>query len=142
MAEGPQADAVRRTLGATPGIIVRDIGSDEERAIREGEVHLVVVPTTPPTYRFDAARDESRYGPAKLIGARMRAEGIDISDEEAVGAFMERFNERLAKDPTLLPSIGRPRGRWTWDGKGEPPHPVAPCPCGSGRRYRKCCMPR
>ena len=89
-----------------------------------------------------AARDESRYGPAKLVAARMQAEGVDPHDPAAVQAFMDRFNERLARDPTLLPSIGLPRRRWVWDGKGVPPDPKAPCPCGSGRRYRKCCMPR
>lgn len=89
-----------------------------------------------------AARDERRYGPAKLMSAQMRAEGVDVGDQEAVAAFVERFNERLAKDPTLLSMIGGPRARWLWDGKGEPPDPKAPCPCGSGRRYRKCCMRR
>jgi hypothetical protein len=90
----------------------------------------------------EAARDESRYGPAKLLGARMLAEGVDVHDKAAVAAFIQRFNERLAKDPTLLPALGRPRRRWVWDGEGEPPDPSAKCPCGSGRRYGKCCMPR
>ena len=90
-----------------------------------------------------AAGDETRFGPAKLMGARMQAEGIDPADEKAVRAFIGRFNERLAEDPTLLPSLGKPRAkRWVWDGKGVPPEPNAPCPCGSGRRYRKCCRPR
>jgi ABC-2 type transport system permease protein len=75
VAEGPQADAVRRTLSAARGIIVRDIGSDEERAIREGNVHLVVVPTAPPTYRFDSARDESRVAKAVVDDALKRAAG-------------------------------------------------------------------
>jgi hypothetical protein len=89
-----------------------------------------------------AARDERRYGPAKLMSAQMQAEGVDIGDQEAAAAFVERFNERLANDPTLLPMLGGPRTRWVWDGEGAPPDPKAPCPCGSGRRYRKCCMPR
>jgi hypothetical protein len=89
-----------------------------------------------------AARDERRYGPAKLMSAQMQAEGVDVGDQEAVAAFVERFNERLAKDPTLLPMLGGPRPRWVWDGKGAPPDPKAPCPCGSGHRYRKCCMRR
>ena len=90
----------------------------------------------------EAARDESRYGPAKLLGARMQAEGVDVNDKAAVTAFVQRFNERLAKDPTLLPALGRPRRRWIWDGNGRPPDRTAACPCGSGRRYGKCCMPR
>jgi hypothetical protein len=91
---------------------------------------------------LEAARDESRYGPAKLVSARMRAEGIDLSDKDAVAAFIKRFNEELARNPSLLSSVGAPHRRWVWDGKGEPPDPKGPCPCGSGRRFRKCCMPR
>ena len=75
VAEGPQADAVRGTLSATPGIVVRDIGSDEQRAIREGDVQLVVVPTTPPPDRFDSARDESRVAKAVVDDALKRAAG-------------------------------------------------------------------
>jgi ABC-2 type transport system permease protein len=75
VAQGPNADAVRRTLGAAPGIVVRDVGADEERAIREGEVNLVVVPTDPPTYRFDSARDESRVARAVVDDALKRAAG-------------------------------------------------------------------
>jgi len=91
---------------------------------------------------LDRARDERRYGPAKLMAAQMQAEGVDIEDKAAVAAFVERFNERLAKDPTLLPMLGGSPTRWVWDGQGAPPDPKAPCPCGSGRRYRKCCMRR
>ena len=34
------------------------------------------------------------------------------------------------------------RSRWIWSGEGSPPDPKAPCPCGSSKRYKKCCMPR
>lgn len=91
---------------------------------------------------LEAARDERRYGPAKLLAVHMQAEGVDVHDEAAVAAFVQRFNERLAKDPTLLPMVGGRRPRWAWDGTGASPDPGAPCPCGSGRRYRRCCMPR
>jgi hypothetical protein len=91
---------------------------------------------------LEAARDERRYGPAKRLSMEMRAEGVDIQDRAAVAAFVARFNERLARDPTLLPMIGGPRRRWVWDGTGTPPDAKAPCPCGSGRRYRSCCRRR
>ncbi len=90
----------------------------------------------------DAARDERRYGPAKLLAEHVRREGIDVTDKQAFDASVRRFNERLAKDPALLPMLGGARSRWVWDGQGAPPDPRGPCPCGSGRRYRKCCMPR
>jgi ABC-type multidrug transport system permease subunit len=63
---GTGAAAIRETLSHAPGVTVREIRpGDETRALREGEVHLLVVPTSPPTYRFDAARDESRV--ARLL---------------------------------------------------------------------------
>ena len=78
-----------------------------------------------------AASDERRYGPAKLMSAQMQAEGVDIGDQEAVAAFVERFNERLANDPTLLPMLGGPRTRWVWDGKGAAATASAAC-AGNG----------
>ena len=63
---GPSADVVRRGLTGREDITVRDMAPlEQERAIREGHVHIVVVPTDPPTYRFDPARSESRM--ARLV---------------------------------------------------------------------------
>ncbi|HJS57621.1 MAG TPA: SEC-C metal-binding domain-containing protein, partial [Vicinamibacteria bacterium] len=94
-----------------------------------------------------AARDPARFGPAKAVVATMQREGVDIEDEAAVHRFLEDFNRRLEKDPELLPmpDLSRflgPSKKWVWNGEGPAPDPVASCPCGSGRRYRKCCMPR
>src|SRR5258705_12470679 len=73
---GAGAAAVRATLASAPGIAVRDIpAGDEARALREGELHLLVVPTEPPTYRFDPARAES--GVARLL--------VDAALKQAAG---------------------------------------------------------
>jgi hypothetical protein len=73
---GPGAAAVRETLGREPGIQVRDVPrADEARAVREGEVHLLVVPGDPPTYRFDPARDESRVARLVVDAALKKAAG-------------------------------------------------------------------
>lgn len=50
-----------------------------------------------------------------------------------------------AGDPEALPSRGatRPaRTRWAPSPEHPAPRPTDPCPCGSGRRYRKCCLRR
>lgn len=63
VADGPQAGPIRQLLGASPDITLRDLppaADAQARALREGEVHLVVIPGSPPTYRFDPSRDESR----------------------------------------------------------------------------------
>jgi ABC-type multidrug transport system permease subunit len=66
IAGGDGAAQVRQTLANAPGITVREVPrGQEQRALREGEVHVIVVGTTPPTYVFDPARDESRT--ARLV---------------------------------------------------------------------------
>ena len=91
------------------------------------------------------ARDPRRFGPAKTLLRAMLREGVDPTDSRAVDAFMTEFNRRVEKDPSLLPlpTDLSPRGKtWVWTPDQPPPDPRGPCPCGSGRRYRKCCMPR
>ena len=73
---GASADSVRSALARTAGIELRDLSPrDESRALREGVVSIVVVPTTPPTYRFDPAREESRLARAVVDDALKRAAG-------------------------------------------------------------------
>ena len=73
---GASADSVRSALTRTAGIELRDLTpGDESRALREGTVSIVVVPTTPPTYRFDPAREESRLARAVVDDALKRAAG-------------------------------------------------------------------
>ena len=73
---GADGDSLRATLKGSPGLTIRDVRPDDERrALREGEVNVVVVPTTPPTYRFDPAREESRLARAMVDEALKRAGG-------------------------------------------------------------------
>lgn len=57
----------------------------------------------------DAAGDPERWGPAKGLVMRMRAEGVDLGDEDAVREWVEEFNHGL-------PTIGT--------GAAGPPDPV------------------
>ena len=78
LAPGPGYESARQALAAEPGVTLREVppaGEAEARALREGEVHLVVVPVTPPTYRFDPARAESRVARLVADAALKRAEG-------------------------------------------------------------------
>ena len=73
---GAAAAALRDVLGNAPGISVREIPDGEElQALREGDVHLLVLPTTPPTYRFDPDREESRAARLAVDDALKRAAG-------------------------------------------------------------------
>jgi ABC-type multidrug transport system permease subunit len=70
------AEALRSTLAASKTITPRVVTADvESRALRDGEVDIVVVPGTPPTYRFDPARAESRAARLVLDDALKRAAG-------------------------------------------------------------------
>jgi ABC-2 type transport system permease protein len=107
IADGPQADAVRRVLASTPGVELREIGGssgeNEARAIREGDVQVVVVATEPPTYRFDAARDESRVARLLVDAALKRAAGRPdpwVAREEPVDVPGSRYIDWLI--PGLL----------------------------------------
>lgn len=67
---------IREALEDAPGMIVRDVSPDAApRAIRDGNVHIVVVPGTPPTYRFDPERAESRVARLVVDEALKRADG-------------------------------------------------------------------
>jgi ABC-2 type transport system permease protein len=73
---GAGEEAVRAELAKEPGITVRDIPQGgEARALREGDVHLLVVPGDPPTYRFDPSRDESRVARLLVDAALKKAAG-------------------------------------------------------------------
>ena len=54
VAAGEGAARMRAALEEAPGVSVRLVNPDEEqRLLREGAVHVVVVPAAPPIYRFD-----------------------------------------------------------------------------------------
>ncbi|MGE0446097.1 MAG: ABC transporter permease [Vicinamibacterales bacterium] len=78
IAGGAGAETVRSALADAGGIELRDLPGTpaaQTRALREGDVHLIVVPGTPPTYRFDAGRSESRTARLAVDAALKRADG-------------------------------------------------------------------
>jgi len=73
---GAGAERIRDALQHASGVTIRDVGTgNEARALREGDIHLLIVPTTPPTYRFDPAREESRVARLVVDDALKRAAG-------------------------------------------------------------------
>jgi len=70
------ADAILKILLESKTLAARIVFAESEsRALRDGEVDIVVVPGTPPTYRFDPARAESRAARLALDDALKRAAG-------------------------------------------------------------------
>jgi ABC-type multidrug transport system permease subunit len=73
---GPRGNDVRAALRGRDDITIRDLTpAEQERALREGTVHIVVVPEDPPVYRFDPQRSESRLARLVVDAALKRAAG-------------------------------------------------------------------
>ncbi|MFH1884375.1 MAG: SEC-C metal-binding domain-containing protein [Planctomycetota bacterium] len=80
------------------------------------------------------------WGMAKSFMMQARADGVDTQDEQAVQRYMVEYNLRL---------MGRNLSAQPDHRDLLPPIPIveqspkigrnAPCPCGSGRKYKKCC---
>ena len=73
---GADSHALRQALAGVMDVVVREIPADAQlRALRNGEVHLIVAPGSPPTYRFDPMREESRLARLVVDNALKRAAG-------------------------------------------------------------------
>jgi ABC-2 type transport system permease protein len=70
------ADAIADALETSGGFTVRRLPSaDVDRALRDGRAPVVIVPGTPPTYRYDEARAESQVARLAVDAALQRAAG-------------------------------------------------------------------
>jgi ABC transporter DrrB family efflux protein len=76
VAEQAGADAIVSSLERATGFTVRRIpAGDVDRAVRDGRAPVVVIPGTPPAYRFDEARAESQVARLAVDQALQRAAG-------------------------------------------------------------------
>jgi ABC transporter DrrB family efflux protein len=74
--DGPAAQAVVAPLTTSQNVNVRVLPPDQvETALRKGDVQIVVIPGTPPTYRFDPTRTESRLARMTIDDVLQRASG-------------------------------------------------------------------
>ena len=70
------ADQIVDALEQQGGFTVRRIApGDADRAVRDGRAPVIVVPGSPPTYRFDEARAESQVARLAVDAALQRAAG-------------------------------------------------------------------
>ena len=85
----------------------------------------------------NAAKDPSNWGTGKSFMMRVQDDGVDTTDADALRRYTAERNRMVAEHLALSP------GR-------EPQQPAlrnAPkvgrndfCPCGSGKKYKKCCL--
>jgi ABC-type multidrug transport system permease subunit len=99
IADGAAAASIRQTLAKAPGITVIDVApGGQQRALREGIVHVIVVASDPPAYQFDAARVESYTARLVVDDALKRAAGRTdpwVAREEAVQVPGSRYIDWL-----------------------------------------------
>ena len=101
---GPGAQEVLSALARSDTIDARLLtAADVEVSLRDGEVHLVVSPASPPAYRYDPTRAESRLARLLVDDALQRMAGrVDVwaPHDEEVAAPGSRYIDWLI--PGLL----------------------------------------
>jgi ABC-type multidrug transport system permease subunit len=87
---GPRAEAVRAALAAGPDMELRVLPEGEAlRALRGGQVAVVVEPGAPPTYRLDPTSPDSRVARAVVDDLLQRAAGRADAFTARVAPFSE-----------------------------------------------------
>jgi len=73
---GAETTHLRQALAGASDVVVREIPVDDQlRALRDGEIHLIIGGGSPPVYRFDPMRAESRLARLVVDAALKRAAG-------------------------------------------------------------------
>jgi ABC-2 type transport system permease protein len=114
IADGAGADALRAALANHEDIVLREVPSGSDlTAIRDGDVQVIVVPGTPPTYRFDPERAESRVARLVIDNALKQAAGRAepwVAREDPVAVPGSRYIDWLI--PGLLGMNIMSTGMW------------------------------
>jgi len=115
VADGEGAAPLVRALGASPGLEARLVPAARvDAALRNGDVQIVIVPGTPPTYRYDPTRAESRLARLTVNDALQRASGRAdpwVPRDEAVVIQGSRYIDWLL--PGLLGMNIMGTGLWS-----------------------------
>jgi len=108
--QGDGAEALRTALAAVKTVTPHLVPAvDEARALRDGDVDIVVVPGDPPKYRFDPSRADSRAARLVLDDALKRAAGRSdpwTAQEEHVALPGSRYVDWLIPGLVAMGIIG------------------------------------
>jgi len=77
---------------------------------------------------MERAGDPETWGPGKALLKGAAESGVDISDKKELDKYIKKYNKGLGKKH----EAEKP-------GKKKTPGRNDPCPCGSGKKYKKCC---
>ncbi|HQO39828.1 MAG TPA: SEC-C metal-binding domain-containing protein [Spirochaetota bacterium] len=78
---------------------------------------------------IEESNNEENWSPGKQLIKEAEREGIDISDKNQIESFINEYN----KDKVSLFQSGAAKANPDKPGRNDP------CPCGSGKKYKKCC---
>jgi SEC-C motif-containing protein len=139
-------------IGGTPALTAEALMRSRYSAFVLGETGYLAE-TLSPELRSDFDVDEAEATPkdTKWLGLEVRAvTGGGPDDDHGTVEFVARF--RIGNQQRIhheLADFTRENGRWicaggTMDPKAPPVRVVKagrndPCPCGSGKKYKKCC---
>ena len=82
------------------------------------------------------ASNPKTWGMAKSLVMAAKESGVDVTNQDELHQFINCYNERILSQPKAVPKS---------EPKAEPVHVAQkigrnePCPCGSGKKYKKCC---
>ena len=114
------------------------------RSLENADAILGLLRDEDANYLESALSDTSNFGMAKSFFMSGQESGFDMTDPEDVNRFMLVYNaalleKRASEKPKTSPSPPMQRA--------SPIHRTSqrvgrnePCPCGSGRKFKKCCM--
>jgi len=77
---------------------------------------------------MDEANDEDHWGIGKSLLKEAENKNIDFTDKNQLESFIKEYNKE--KGGLYQPAIAK---------KADKPGRNDPCPCGSGKKYKKCC---
>jgi len=84
--------------------------------------------------------DPQYWGMAKSFVMQARADGVDTQDEQAMQRYLVEYNlRRMERNLSAQPDIRDLSPTMPIVEQSPKIGRNAPCPCGSGRKYKKCC---
>lgn len=79
------------------------------------------------------AKNPKYYGMAKTLVMQMGEDGVDFEDKEAVDRWIFNYNQRQTSE------LEEPKKTTSFSKTAPDIGRNDPCPCGSGKKYKKCC---
>lgn len=91
-----------------------------------------------PTFKSEIS---GGFGATQWLGLTVYEEAEGSNENEGYVSFVARFNENGKQSAIIERSrFVRENGRWYYiDGQRPQFGRNDPCPCGSGKKYKKCC---